>query len=85
MNHPKAYMGYVAFLAQEILLDAATPGKVAAERLLTNARLLQDTVQSWATYWNWTVVELLQEVWKHDKDAEQRYRERERNAKGKKK
>jgi hypothetical protein len=82
MNHPKQYMGYVAYLAQELVLDAATPGKVASDRLLTNAKLLRETVESWASYYNWPVKDLLAEVWKHDKEAEKRYAERAKKATG---
>ena len=83
MNKAVEYMGYVVYLTQEILLDSATPGKLAAERLNTNARMLHDTVLSWAKYLNFSHEDLLTHVWRHDPDAEQRYRERHKKATGK--
>jgi hypothetical protein len=82
LNHPKQYMGYVLYLAQELRLDAATPGKLASDRLLTNAKLLGETIENWASYCGWQPKDLLEEVWKHDPDAKRREQERATKATG---
>ncbi len=83
MNKPREYMGYLAYLAQEIVLDAATPGRVAADRLVTNAKLLQDTVHSWASYCNWDMRELMKETL-NGKEVHEHYQDRIRKATGRK-
>jgi hypothetical protein len=82
MNHPKQYMGYVLYLSQEIRLDSATPGKVASDRLAANAKLMGETIESWASYCGWQPKDLLEEVWKHDPEAKKRELDRQRKAKG---
>jgi hypothetical protein len=65
--HPRDYMKLVLFYSQAIALDAATPGKVAKERLLMNARLLRETAENWCSYAGWKPKELMKEVGHDDR------------------
>lgn len=73
------------FYCQEMALDAATPGSVAKERLIRNANILKDSCECWLKHCGLSPEELWKEMWQHEPEAYQRYKERERkDGKGRK-
>ena len=52
------------FYTSEILLDAQTPGAVAKERLVRNAKTLKECCEVFCAAMNWTPDALLRESWK---------------------
>jgi hypothetical protein len=82
VNHPKQYMGYVLYLSQEIRLDSATPGKVASDRLAANAKLLGETIESWASYCGWTPKDLMEGMIDGNEEIRKQLAEREKKATG---
>jgi hypothetical protein len=52
------------FYTSEILLDAQTPGAVAKERLIRNAKTLKECCEVFCAAMNWTPDQLLRESWK---------------------
>ena len=52
------------FYTSEILLDAQTPGAVAKERLVRNAKTLKESCEVFCAAMNWTPDQLLRESWK---------------------
>lgn len=62
--HPREWATLCLFYTQEILLDAATPGKEAKERLIRNAGLLKECTETWLRdYCQWDPDELMREMW----------------------
>jgi hypothetical protein len=82
VNSPKQYMSYVLYLSQELRLDAATPGKVASDRLLANAKLLGETIESWANYCGWRPKDLMEEVINGNEAIRKQLAERTKKATG---
>ena len=73
------------FYCSEIMLDAATPGQVAKERLVRNAGLLKESSECLAASCNESVEQLWKEIWSHEPEAYRRHKERERkDGKGRK-
>jgi hypothetical protein len=75
-------MGYIAYLAQELVLDSATPGKIASDRLVRNAQLIKDTIEVWATYCGWSMKDLINEVINGNEEIRKQLAERAQKATG---
>ena len=58
------------FYCSEIMLDAATPGQVAKERLTRNAKLLKESCESWCGGMQWHPDQLMKEMWKEHKGSQ---------------
>jgi hypothetical protein len=65
-----------------MVLDAATPGKEAADRLVRNAKLLRDSCEAMLDYWGLKQKDLMEEIWKNDPEAKKRELDRQQKAKG---
>jgi len=60
------------FYCAELVLDAGTPGAVAKERLVRNAKLLREACEVWCEAMKWPVEGLMKEVWADQKAREAR-------------
>jgi hypothetical protein len=76
-------LGYLAYLMQENKLDAATPGKTAADRLVRNSQLAFDTLEVMVRYWNWDMHELIKEAL-NGTEAHEHYKQRIAKSTGRK-
>ena len=60
------------FYCAELVLDAGTPGAVAKERLVRNAKLLRESCEVWCEAMKWPIDGLMKEVWTEQKALQAR-------------
>lgn len=69
---PRDWAKLCVFYTQELMLDSATPGAEAKDRLTRNAKLLKDGCEAWISYCGWKPAELMKEIYRDNPEAYKR-------------
>ena len=69
------------FYCSEIMLDAATPGQVAKERLVRNAKLHKEACECLCESMHWSADVLMKEMWKEHRGSQSQAKAQEQGKK----